>query len=379
MKEFSLNLLEKQPTHLPWFLNADSGKYSPLKPIILFGSGEWGIYYAKFLKNFFNGNILFCDNNSKKWGTAVEGIPVISFDELKRNYGDCCITITTLNYYNEILKQLEENNLMENVAVSLQGFVNNDYTDYYNVVSNNFNSFAKVYDFLSDEHSKYIFIDRINFCISGNKKYLIHLRSRAPQYFEPGIITLTENEIFVDGGAYTGDTVNEFLNQTKGSFKRIYSFEPETSKHKEFLSKYSYSDNIELLPYGLWNKKELLRFSAQNSGGSHVNVSGNIEIPVISIDEVLQGQPVTFIKMDIEGAELEALKGAENTIRMHKPKLAVCVYHKPLDIIQIPLYIKKIVPEYNIYFRHYNINMYETVCYAVADQTIQKGETQYEY
>lgn len=149
-------------------------------------------------------------------------------------------------------------------------------------------------------------------------------------------------------------------------FKQIYSFEPEESKYKDYFEISSKYDNIQLLTCGLWSKRDVLRFNAVNDGSSGVSENGIVEIPVISIDELLDGKPVTFIKMDIEGAELEALKGAQETIKKYKPKLAICVYHKPLDIVEIPLFLKQLVPEYKIYLRHYNISMYETVCYAVV-------------
>ena len=72
-----------------------------------------------------------------------------------------------------------------------------------------------------------------------------------------------------------------------------------------------------------------------------------------------------MIKLDIEGAELEALKGARETILRHKPKLAICIYNKPEDMIDIPLYIKELVPEYKLYVRHYTNTNDETVLYAV--------------
>jgi hypothetical protein len=88
---------------------------------------------------------------------------------------------------------------------------------------------------------------------------------------------------------------------------------------------------------------------------------------VTTIDELLKGGPATFIKMDIEGAELVALKGAKQTIKKYKPKLAVCVYHKPLDIVEIPLYLKKLVPEYKLFLRHYSDFGFDTIRYAVVD------------
>ncbi|TQR46404.1 FkbM family methyltransferase [Paenibacillus popilliae] len=225
--------------------------------------------------------------------------------------------------------------------------------------------YNSVYSMLADEQSRHVFYERINYCITGNREHLIPLKSEAPQYFESDIIVLSKEEIFVDGGAFTGDTLEIFLEQTGGKYKKVYAFEPEVLKHKPFLDKYGQSANIELIPCGLWSQKDQLPFSAQGSVSSGLSANGNIEIPVISIDEVLQGEPVTFIKMDIEGAELEALKGAERTIREYKPKLAICVNHKPLDIVQIPMYLKQLVPEYKLFMRHYSDGFCETVCYAV--------------
>ncbi|MEH7384268.1 FkbM family methyltransferase [Bacillus sp. JJ1521] len=336
------------------------------KPMILFGAGKWGEYYLKVIKRYCS-EIIFCDNSPLKWGTTIEGIPVISFDEVNRRYKDYFITITSLDYFEEIYELLESKKLESRIVLPIAGFTKDEYRDFPEVINENKDKVSLVYNFLSDNRSKQIFTDRINCCISGNPKYLIPLKSKTPQYFDPEIIKLTSHEVFVDGGGYTGDTVEEFVRQTKGEFKKLYSFEPEETKHIEFLKKFKGNEKIKLLPYGLWSSKDVFRFSGTNDGSSNINEDGNIEIPVDNVDRILNNEPITFIKMDIEGAELEALKGAEKSIKKYKPKLAICVYHKPLDFIEIPLYLKSIVPEYKIYLRHYNINIYETVCYAVAD------------
>lgn len=106
-----------------------------------------------------------------------------------------------------------------------------------------------------------------------------------------------------------------------------------------------------------------------SGGDSNSSINGSKESNMIGevrkLDDVLKGERVTFIKMDIEGSELAALKGAANTIRSQKPKLAICIYHSPQDMLKIPIYIKSLVPEYKIYIRHYTDMMLETVCYAV--------------
>ena len=90
-----------------------------------------------------------------------------------------------------------------------------------------------------------------------------------------------------------------------------------------------------------------------------------VSAKVVSLDSCITDK-VTFIKMDIEGAELNALKGSREIIKKYKPRLAVSVYHKKEDLIEIPLYIKELVPEYKLYIRHYSNAAIETVLYAVV-------------
>ena len=101
-------------------------------------------------------------------------------------------------------------------------------------------------------------------------------------------------------------------------------------------------------------------------GSSAIDKSGNTEIEVVRLDDFIPSdEKITFIKMDIEGAEIDALNGCKNILQKYKPKLAICIYHKPDDLWEIPLLIKRLVPEYQIYIRHYSNYLWETVCYAV--------------
>lgn len=101
-------------------------------------------------------------------------------------------------------------------------------------------------------------------------------------------------------------------------------------------------------------------------GSSAIDKSGNTEIEVVRLDDFIPSdEKITFIKMDIEGAEIDALNGCKNILQKYKPKLAICIYHKPDDLWEIPLLIKRLVPDYKIYVRHYSNYLWETVCYAV--------------
>lgn len=86
---------------------------------------------------------------------------------------------------------------------------------------------------------------------------------------------------------------------------------------------------------------------------------------MIPLDEILAGEEATFIKMDIEGSESEALKGAKDTITTYKPRLAISIYHKPEDILELPEIILSYRPDYQFYMRHYSLGAPDTVLYAV--------------
>ena len=148
--------------------------------------------------------------------------------------------------------------------------------------------------------------------------------------------------------------------------KTIFAFEPDENNFRKCKSVLERIDNVsyQLIPKGLWNSEAVLDFCASSNEGSRFVAGGGTCIPVTSLDAVIDGK-VTFIKMDIEGAEYEALKGAERLIREYKPKLAVSVYHKPEDIWELPGLILSFCPEYTFYLRHYSLSSEETVLYAV--------------
>ena len=194
------------------------------------------------------------------------------------------------------------------------------------------------------------------------------------QYFPSDIITL-DNESFLDAGAYIGDTIESMINHSHKIFKNIYAFEPLTNNCKiiKQLLEENYEPNIQqkikIYNYGLSNKNEQLYF---HGNGDQANLTGGHKgtpVPVVDIKTCLTYQELTnltFIKMDIEGFELPALQTMKELITIKKPKLAICVYHRPQDIVDIPLYLNKICPAYKLYLRHHTNWVFETVLYAVA-------------
>lgn len=187
------------------------------------------------------------------------------------------------------------------------------------------------------------------------------------QYFGPDFIKYEEEEVFVDAGCCDLSSSITLKKCCKG-LKKVYAFEPDPDCYKRCLDKKERTNftEAEIIPYATWSKKATLRFKAIGGGSSIILDDGEISISAVTIDETIRAaDKITFIKMDVEGAELESLKGAKKTIMQDKPKLAICIYHKPEDMVTIPLYIKELVPEYKLYIRHHSNGPFETVLYAV--------------
>ena len=184
------------------------------------------------------------------------------------------------------------------------------------------------------------------------------------QYFDLENLKL-EKEYFADVGALDGETTKYFFEHFKGG--QAYVFEPNPKQFEVTCDALNDYPEAELFPYGLYDENTTLHFAEckTDAGSAKISEDGEITVEVRKMDDVLRNKPVTFIKMDIEGSELAALRGAEHIIREQRPKLAICVYHKPEDIWEIPSLILDYHPDYHLYLRHYSITYTETVLYAI--------------
>ena len=239
-------------------------------------------------------------------------------------------------------------------------------------ISKNEDKYKILYNLLSDEKSKKTMMCVLQFRADG-KYETLHAESDYAhnQYFDKDIMKFSDAEVFADCGGFVGDTTNIFLNKVQ-DFSKIYIYEPNPINHQkatQLLSKQvaNKSDKIIIRKAGVGIENISSKISLSGAG-SHISDSGDCDIQIVSLDMDIQ-EPITFIKMDVEGFELDALKGARNHIISDKPKLAICVYHKPDDLWEIPEYILSLNPEYKLYLRQYMIgdgeNPWETVLYAI--------------
>jgi FkbM family methyltransferase len=225
---------------------------------------------------------------------------------------------------------------------------------------------------LADEKSKKTYLGMTKFRSTYKKKDFPFSSCERKQYYIKEL-KLGNNEVFVDCGAYDGDTINRFFFCFP-NYKQIISLEPQSYLFKCLSNKYGNNPKITLINAGVSNEDGIASFySGGDFDGSAriIESSPNkmesdlVTIKVKTIDG-LDLQNVTFIKMDIEGAELNALKGAEKTILRDKPKLAICIYHSDDDMVRIAEYIHDLLPEYKLYVRQYlKYSTGETVLYAL--------------
>lgn len=198
--------------------------------------------------------------------------------------------------------------------------------------------------------------------IMMERNLLRFVKSIFPDYYEPDIFPNNKDDIFVDIGAYTGDSILNYVNNYGTDYKKIYAYEITESSCEIMRSTLKELHDVEIRRKGVGEKAGEMFLNASHSDPSANQISDKLSkdrVEIVTLDEDLP-DGFTFLKMDIEGAEYNALKGSEQTIRRCTPKLAVCVYHGYDDIWRIPMLIDSINPNYEFYLRHNGGNLIPT-------------------
>ena len=189
-------------------------------------------------------------------------------------------------------------------------------------------------------------------CSKGSGDIKDIMFSEEKQYFLEGYLPETGN-IVIDGGAYDGMTAKAFCDIGC----QVYSFEMDHLNYQKGLQ-LAQDEKFVLENMGLGRRKSELQYRA-GGVGSAISKDGDKIARIIDIDTYANEKGLSridFIKMDIEGSEMSALQGAAHSIRQYKPKMSICTYHKLQDMWEIPLYIKKLRPDYEFVFRHHIID-----------------------
>lgn len=236
--------------------------------------------------------------------------------------------------------------------------------------ANNSAKLLEAFGLFDTEESRLVFAARLKALLTGNSGYLPV--ASHPDYFHPQVAPAA-GDIMIDGGVSDLVGAQKSFIDAVGITGRIYGFEPIPRLWRTASAKLGQSGNYQLECAGLAEKPGKAFFE-DLSDSSHLAVNGGsntVECALESIDSFCaknQIKRVDCIKLDIEGAELGALKGAVRTIKEHRPKLIICLYHKPQDMFEIPVYIKSLFPHYKLYLSHTSCQFMDTVLYAAPDK-----------
>jgi FkbM family methyltransferase len=336
---------------------------------ILFGCANLGV---KILDNFRREgiNILaFADNDRTKWGTCIENIPIISPENIHGfPYSYIIITSKYVKDIHTQLCDLKIRKVLPHYVLSVlfpHKFPNTLYEGAYNFILNNRSKIEHVYTMLSDRKSKEIYIQIIDFLLSLSPEKLPLAEKN--QYFIDEF-ALSNNETYVDVGAFDGDTLKEFLRRRGIHFNKYFALEPDGesfNKLKNSIREY-HNKRIIALRVAASSKNGYVYFSDTGKIDACVLKNGKNRVEAATTDKLFKKEVVTSLKIDVEGYELHVLRGSKEILKQHKPKLAVCVYHRPQHLWEIPLLIKSLNPDYKYFIlRHHEEELSETVLYAI--------------
>jgi FkbM family methyltransferase len=337
--------------------------------VVCFGAGRLGRRVARVI-----GPALMCDNNVSLWGRNVEGVPVESPRAAVERYPEATFVVTiwspsrTEGMHEHInqLRALGARNVIPFYALL---------ADYGNdLLPHLFWQRADYYP----AHQEEIDRARALFDSAGQQEFDRQLQLRrgdfssqvvdsGATYFPSDVFKLRPDEVFIDCGAYDGDTIAEFRRCARDQFSRIVAFEPDPQNFATLASSLNGDRRITLQPYATTARRETLRFAAGDGVASRISSTGTCEIQTITLDEALQDIAPTYIKFDIEGSEPDALEGGRQTITCHRPKMAVCVYHAPDHLWSLPLLLNELLPDSRFTLRTYYADGFDCVCYCVPN------------
>lgn len=372
---------ERQRTVFPALLRETDGS------VVLFGAGRLGRRCARALRRGGVPLRAFCDRNAALHGATVEGAVVLEPEEAVRRFGASALLVVS------IWTGTARESMAERIDY-LRRMGGRQVTNYASLVwahgreETPFHSFdlpTRVLEaapairglagLLADEVSRRTLAAVLRQRLRGE----FDATPRAPdQYFPRDVVALRDDEGVVDGGAFTGDTLDDFLRRTGARFGRYDAFEPDPTNADNLRRRVAalpdaIRERIRLHTAALHARNEPLAFTAEGRATSKGSPGGSGRVVGVTLDSALPDEAVTFLKLDVEGMEREALTGAQAVLKRCGPLAAVCVYHAPADLWEIPLFLHGLLPDHRFYLRQHQFDGYEIVCYAVPRERVPGG------
>lgn len=318
------------------------------KPILIYGTGNGA---DKILDELERLNIsvsgIFASDGFVR-NRTFRGFPVMGYTQAKENFGDFLTLISFGSQRKEVIENfIKISKETETYSVDVPVYGDNIFNhDFYNVHKTEIEQVRKL---LSDEKSKSVYENIINFKLTGDINFLLSCETTREEAYE-NILELGNDEIYMDLGAFNGDTIEEFLDNVP-SYKKIYAAEPDIKNFSKLENNTQHLKNIECMNVCISDHCGEITFSKHGGRNGNTEKNGNT-VKCMTVDSILGDNDVSYIKFDVEGLEKEAIDGARETIKRCKPKMLVSCYHRSEDIFTLPLQIMSIRDDYKVFVRH---------------------------
>lgn len=318
------------------------------KPVLIYGTGNGADKILDELERLdISVSGVFASDGFVR-NRTFRGFPVMGYTQAKENFGDFLTLISFGSQRQEVIENfIKISKETETYSVDVPVYGDNIFNrDFYNTHKTEIEQVKKL---LSDEKSKSVYENIINFKLTGDINFLLSCETPREEAYK-NILKLSNDEIYIDLGAFNGDTVLEFLKNVS-SYKRICAVEPDIKNFAKLKNNTQHIKNIERLNVCISDNCGEITFSKHGGRNGNADKNGNT-VKCMTVDSILGENDVTYIKFDVEGLEKEAIDGAKDTIRRCKPKMLVSCYHRSEDIFAIPLQILSIRDDYKVFIRH---------------------------
>ncbi len=245
-------------------------------------------------------------------------------------------------------------------------------------IKNNWDKYEWFYNSLNSPESKDTLINLLSAKIFMDKQYLSLAYAKSTMYFNTDIFGEFNKEVFIDCGGYIGDTTLEFIS-IDPNYNKVYVFEAEDNSYQKCCENLQYfieEGKVKVLKNAVYSEECIISFNNKTmSGDSSIDENGETSVNAVKLDDICKDN-VSFIKMDIEGSEKQAIMGARNIIEKLTPKMCVCIYHLEDDFWKIPELIRSINSSYLFEIRHHSNEVYsETVLYCIPKNNKSRNMT----
>ena len=330
------------------------------KPIVLYGMGNGADKIIDVLKAYgIEISGVFATDGFVR-DKYFHGFKLSSYSELREKFSEMAVLLCFGSSRPEVLANIkrisaEQELYAPDVPVYGGGLFNNEYAQ------NNKESLERVYSRLADEKSRETFRNIIRYKLSGKLDYLYRCEVSEEEPYR-SFLKLSDNESYIDLGAYTGDTVSDFVSRVK-DYNSITAVEPDKKSFKKLINNTEGLKNFKAINACVSDKSGTEAFSMR--GGRNSSLGEGEKIAAVTVDEIAE-KGATFIKADVEGGEAKAISGAKNTILKYKPKIQLACYHRNEDLFYLPEAVFNIRDDYKLYLRHFpSIPAWDTNYYFI--------------